>query len=851
MALESARILPLTEVLSWDKARVPGTTLSVVQLTQAIDTINYAARDFELEYRDLVVAAALSEVALKASDVWGFTIDRPILPSIPGSVLESQAQDLPDSLAMPGSVAHVVPSSIPKDAVDTDRDLYGRDLIMWEAVARIAAVFQSPPVDPINPVLTLGAAWSLAEGANTKASVNPAIPLGVDLFKRPDQQLAQRDNDVSAYIARAWEAIFDVYSRANRLLIQIEDSELVRDPDLYVLFLDSDTERIWITEPGLSGRNRIVFNKTLRTITWLSDQYTYQGEAFASMSTSFGAVSVFDVHATEPGRPDAEFYRQKAAQLKLGPHQEIPVYYQPYANLDYAGGSGAFVGVNDVMLSSDGSYVDLSSGFTPWDNGVYRYAFLLETGRRVRLYGSVATGGWPVVSATAATITGPGQMSWTLKFVEGTYTVRFRFADLSAATPDFQIRIAYNDSEVRAVYDGTLIYGYQDGEYIYSPYYVLTTDGTPGVFSITRENTNSGQLTIDIVEVAPLSGDQLEFDTVVSNGTNSEPSSFYGVPGRYDAVFYDFDFSEIGDVRFTLQDLSVGALYLKAWDIKRIEYQRQTPDTTGYDGWKRGWLMRALGTVIQSWRTVVGSGSAPDYLINGVWTSDSSENWMTFIEADQPRLRSAFRLARPSDVGQPALTPAGLMIDDSGVIGASTTIGFDPVIQALQPWMIVAGIYVASEDFWPTYFVADAVGLSTDFIVTPVIETPEPPPATSGELQILRNGDPVVGTGPLTSQLFIGEGYLYVVLKNIGDDDLTIDAIGIENETGPTWTLNNLPSLPLVLSPEAETDAIEIVTIVTPAPGAGDDGPSANFVVESTSPDSPRSITINTFEIVP
>ena len=46
-------------------------------------------------------------------------------------------------------------------------------------------------------------------------------------------------------------------------------------------------------------------------------------------------------------------------------------------------------------------------------------------------------------------------------------------------------------------------------------------------------------------------------------------------------------------------------------------------------------------------------------------------------------------------------------------------VGDEPVLQCLQPWMIQAGLYVAHEDFWPSYFVANNAGLFADFSVEP------------------------------------------------------------------------------------------------------------------------------------
>jgi hypothetical protein len=848
VALQSARILPLTDLITWKYARVPGSNLTVVNLTAAVETTSYAGRDFELQYRDLIVAGALAEVSLKVGDVWGMGVDRMILPVVPIDTLDAASQDMPASLSFPGPVNHVVPSDTPQAAIEADKDLYGRDVILWETLARAASVLEDPPIESINGGLVLSEAWSLGEGDDVPDTVNAAVPLSVDLFKKPDRGLADRDNQLSAAIARAYEALADIYGRATRLLVKVDDSELNRDPDQYILYSDSSTERVWITTPGLSERSRVIFNKVTRQVTWISNYYTEQGSAPAALSTSFGAVNDFSVKARVPTRFDCEYYRQKSSQFRLGRFREIPVYSQPAANVDFVGGSAAFLGPDDIMLSSDGSYADLVSS-TALVPGVYRFGFLYETRRTVRLFGALNDNPWPIVSATAATMTTSGEMTWAMKLEAGSYTLRIVFADLSANTPNFGIEIQYLETSAVTVYDGLLLYGYSGGKYITSPTYVLVSNGVDAVLTLRRTDNNAGQLTIDRIEISPASSDVLDFNLEVTNGSTTLPAKIYGVSGGFGCAYFDFPLATTSDVRIGLSALALGALYIKAYDIKKIELQRETPDIDGYRGWKRGWLEKALESVRQSWFTSTKL-STPSFLVDGLWTSNSTENWMNTIESTETRLRTAFRLARPTDVGQPALTPMGLSIDVANAVSLYDTTRLEPVLQALQPWMIRVGVYVAVEDLWPEYYVANAAGVAADFdaVAVPVVVPPVPEvEALSAELNysvVPNGGDADLGSWDSTGSGVFG---IAIVYNNIADTPTTLEVM---DPSGNFTVLEILhlgspESLPFELS--AGGDFIQIT--VSPAVGLPVGIYTGQFVLTHSGGMSPYVInyTINIY----
>jgi hypothetical protein len=86
---------------------------------------------------------------------------------------------------------------------------------------------------------------------------------------------------------------------------------------------------------------------------------------------------------------------------------------------------------------------------------------------------------------------------------------------------------------------------------------------------------------------------------------------------------------------------------------------------------------------------------------DGSWTTRSSDRLVAAVEIFDSRIRTAFRVSRPSDVGRPGIVPNGLKftVDDGATLSVDDALGV-PRLATIQPWMISAGIYAAHEDFW-------------------------------------------------------------------------------------------------------------------------------------------------------
>lgn len=696
--IQSARIIPLPPTLKWGQARVPGDTLTAVNVEIPVDVTSYASRDYELAYRDIILAALASEVSIHASDIFGMGTSRISVQGIPAGTFQNNIDDS-SVQEYPGVVGHVKQSSIPMDAIQTDRQLYARDVLLYEALARAAAIFEAPPLDSIAPAITLSDSWSLAEGSDKSASVNGSLPLKVDLFKLPDVELTGRDNTVAGLVSRLAYELADVYNRATRLLVQVTDPDGEREPEVYVLKSDDGTNRIFVTSPGMTDRNRVVYDKVKHTVTWLSESYDDHGTVSFSGNLQLTLDdTTLTVHGALPTKADSQFYRQKSARLKFNTYKAVPLYYQPNPVEDVLLSTGAVYQPDGVYLPAPGSNVTFTPPIT--DGAAhYRLAIYFEPSRISRVFGSLNLNGVLPDNSETATIYTPGFLNWKIKLIEGQYTVRFHFTDLTASPENFEVRAIWNGV---SIFDGVVLYGKDPGTFVWSNTYVLSADGEIGSFTIERTDAGASGLTIGTVEFINVRSGNLSCKMTATMGSRTSTSIFSSQSGRPDTLFFDFFDTLPGTITIYLDDVNVGGIYLRALDVRRFGAQRETPNSTGFRLWKRTFIQMALDSVRRSYRESTSSLSAPpQFAVSSVWSTASTDAWMSTLAAVETRIFSAFRVGRPGDVGQPALTPGGLRYDITNrVVVQDDMSDTYPTAQAFQPWMISAGIYVFNEDFW-------------------------------------------------------------------------------------------------------------------------------------------------------
>lgn len=392
--LESALVLSLRSPLKWQSALETSSsgTLTPLNPDATFDPLTYQARDRELQYRDLIVGAAVVDTALEVANVWHYLPDHPILqgPTVPTLPLAtSEITSTGTNLSM---VRHVKNVSIPWDAARyADADLYGRDTLLYEVLARACQTFIDPPILPADPnsvVVASGGslAWSLAEATSTPADVNAALPLNRDLFKKPDQFLADRDNQLAAYVSRLSQVLKNPFEYALRLYVSV-DGVSEREPEVYVLTEDDGSTRTWKAEPALSDRNMFVYDSSNKTLQWVREQVdeVHVPQLYALTIPGIEIGQTITTLPQVPENKDAQFWRQKAGQVEPeGPSiTDTPAYLE---RTDSNVTIGGVMQVDAASLTVPNTSVTFQmTGTVPAGNT--RLAVLIEPKSQVEIIG--------------------------------------------------------------------------------------------------------------------------------------------------------------------------------------------------------------------------------------------------------------------------------------------------------------------------------------------------------------------------------------------------------------------------------------------------------------------------------
>ena len=700
--LQSAYILPLVPRVEWAKAVAPADALRTIDADTAIDVSQYGQRDRELAYRDLIVAAAVAQVALKTTDIWDFSSPRPILSFPAAGALASNPADYPPTLAFPGRVDHVDNQSIPIDAARVDQQLYARDLMVYQSLFRAAASLVDNPL-PANVSPDLGASdiWALAYGINQQVDVGYNLPMAPALFKSPDQYLAWRDNVLAAYVAATVQNISNVYAIAARLLVQVVGTDAAED-EIYSLQSDDGRYRAWAAQPLVPGKLTLVYDRKTSTLAWSGESVATAGgpvPTATSFTTAFS--STVTVLGQVPGYLDSEYYRQKSGRLNVRPWRDETLFLTTKPN-SYVTAGGLYQ-LDSVLLPVAGSAQFSVPAVIP--SGCIRVGLGLEPSREIDVMGFQNLEG--ASDGTAVTYAGAGTHTWQFPLPAGRLFFSLTYRDKTFQTLSFNLTCTFNGTPV---FEGALVYNKADGAAATSQLVELDTTGGPGLFAIAWDGA-SGQLTLDQISIftrAP-SGQQIEYTVQASLGAySSYPLTLSGVPGRVDAAILDI----CVPTALTAPTLTVNwsggdqiCLYIFAYDVRVFQTVETLPNARAYDPYKQTLVQRALESVQ---RAAAATQTTPptDYRSvdpnTGVYLWDGAANarWLSALSQVETRLAQAFQVGGPGDVGRLALVPAGLQLQQ-GTRALATNPASTPALRTLQAWMIDFQAVVAGPDFLP------------------------------------------------------------------------------------------------------------------------------------------------------
>lgn len=709
--LEAALVVSLRDVVAWESALDDssivtgdgGTVISVtgtlhpVQSADVFDPTAYQLRDRQLAFRDLIMAAAVVEVSAYATDVWNSSAPKPILQGPAPIDLQAPVASIVTENGTRSEVRHVGNSSVPFDAADqTDRDLYGRDALIYEVLAQTCAgVFPEPPITSKAPTISGISAWSLADGQAGKKDVNTALLLDRDLFRDPDRNLAERDNQNAGYVARLAQILKNPFAYANRLYAQATGTS-TREPDIYVLSFENTVQRIWTADPALSNRNRIVYDIALKTLTWTRERTdeAHTPQLFALSIPGIEAGQTLQTVAMVPEKKDAQYWRQRASAIIPSGVQYTDEFYLPStANGTFSGGlqqvdcasftvpgNGTLtlpyaLGAGNhrvAILATPSATVELPGhanlgGRTgagtgaDFDVGVVTVGlekYLVEGGDGIVYDGSNYYAGQTFSGVDGVTtyaqidVGNPSTvrqyaMAWSVALPLGSWRMKLEYSNTSGTSTGFGVSVRIGNQNVLS--DAvTLPFSGANGT-LYSSAYgtfdVASTVANPITVFWTYGN---GQLHIRKITLENL--DVTECRMALSGTINTGESHVdtRGTRNQPEVLLFRIDHQAETPVKLILNSGGTASsddllpIQLCQVSIQTVGTYSPTPNAVAFQNWRDECVRRAERSIQDSFRAVVksyGTGLPVFYQSGTAWTDTNTESWVGLIETQEPRLR--------------------------------------------------------------------------------------------------------------------------------------------------------------------------------------------------------------------
>jgi hypothetical protein len=505
--LESALAIDLAGTIIWSAALPPQDplvgTLTPVDPGLPFNVADYARRDREFQHRDMINAAAVTQVSIFARTVWNGTFVQPMLQGVTEVTDQTGTNvTLPLDPAATGDVLpnnstvvrYVQNSDVPYASVQvTDVDLYNRDLILYETLARAASLFgDDAPIRQLDPNRNyIGATnvWATAQGTNRPKVPNSAEPLNQATIRDPDFYLAERDNQVAAYVSRVTQALQNPFPVATRIYVQVDSSSSggdARESETYVLtnnvFIAGNTytagEQVlyngqwyqanytttetpptsawaqiagptllqFIADPSLGSRNRIIYDTQSSTLQWFRETLDL---VHVPQIVGFEIPGIYPDQTVKtiaaiPEKKDAQFYRQKAARVQFasGTWASQELFY-PTGNSDP---SATYVTNGLSTLLGETKFVTLPvpASFTVTfpdlicDAGTYALNCLVRPTPKMEIAGGDNDQGSVDTANGGTTLEAIGAIrNWEIPLPAGGWKMFIEFANFSATPTSF------------------------------------------------------------------------------------------------------------------------------------------------------------------------------------------------------------------------------------------------------------------------------------------------------------------------------------------------------------------------------------------------------------------------------
>jgi hypothetical protein len=698
---------------------------TIVNPYSLFDWSEYQQRDLELIGRDHAVAAAVVAVSSQASTVFGSRVERPKQLGMTYPVLPDSILDRSTTVNQNGTVGYVAPSSVPYDEVSADKDLYGRDLLLHETLARTSQIFVNPPVISVDTygtaVGTIGDVWSFADADPHNEGINPVLRLDVGLFTSPDKTLAFTDNSLGVYVANVENFLKNPFNTAEQLIIQVQSTGttgLEAEWYSHDEGQDTATTRVWVAEPKLDGRYKIIYNTTTGLLRWYPPNantiHVPQPQPFVNDSTTISGPGTdeIDFVVSTLQKQDSAFYAQKAGQLILnsGLSKSSLLSGAYCAAIDQGGlvQNVQLTLTNEVRLQS---LPVIRAGETYVGMTIIPQSYYEILGCQLVGLDSTAnsSGLFPAMAATTAT--------YSFNLLPGNYQFEIAYTNYGGDTPtDFPVFIYFGNTIISA---SSLVFGaegYQDGDVVKKAFNVLSTQPTSEL-SITWTGT-SATSQLEIVGIRFTSSDVSPVSVILNatlmNGNTEIDSALFecnGLRNRPDVAVFKFSPGSIvtdpSIIVNMVQNSNLPALSISQIQFATNKTAALSTNVDGLGNYPSSMLNRAYESVVDSFKSITNYVDPRIEVSSSVyeWNRSSTENWLSQLSAQESRFNLAFRPAGPLDVGNPAIIPQGLQYLTSGTLGLDAgsvlclSDNTSPQLLSATAWMLNQGFYVATDSF--------------------------------------------------------------------------------------------------------------------------------------------------------
>src|SRR5271157_2784721 len=670
--LETALLVTLRDGIAWESSLAPVTSAGTYSGTltvpdtehQIFNAVDYQRRDRELAWLDTRNAAAVVEVSLAVNDVWNADALRPTMQGPQVGHIDLSVQDV-SAGGLLSRVVHVRNASLPVDALAVDRDLAGRDVLIYETLVKAVQLFTEPPLVTSGAPAPQVTAWSYAEGTAAQQDINTALPLNRDLFKTPDLNLADRDNQMAGYASQLCQVLKNPFAYADRLyvavygvdprevevytlidqlfepgLVYLEGDEVVYQDTIYRVqpgvgstsdvpwtspwaweVVTNPRKRVWTCEPALPGRNRFVYDTQNQTIQWFRDIANIQHipQLVALSVPGIFSGQTLQVVPKVPERKDGQFWRNKAAHVIPEGTTLVDLYSLPTVAASVQHGFTIQTDAASLPVPSQAS-VYFPNPLTmahpqTVPAGSYHVAALVEPNSTVELAGGENDQGI-IGLLGGATLSGFGQLSYSIGLPPTRWTVEIDYTNLSGSASGFRLVAALAGV---TVFDDIAPFYFNDvngnplpnGTIVTSAAFPILPSGGAQSFSLTWTG-GTGQLHIRAIRFkssAYAQGHYRISGTMAGQVSTVDVIGSDGVPG---IMGWEFNLPATSPNDLVLNyeaDPQLPIRFLRM-DLAVEQANATTPNSQGFENYRQDCLQRAVRSAKQSFNEAYYTGTA-------------------------------------------------------------------------------------------------------------------------------------------------------------------------------------------------------------------------------------------------